>query len=181
VRRVQRSLRIAQAEVGLRHSFASCSVMTGRGADVLSNRNSASAASRRAVVLTMRRLYERTPSYLDFLCKPPHLVSVRYPFVEAKMAVLAGGDDDCCRSAFEDRTSSYRIDRVQTKHGRGRSASNRANGYLKSMIDKIADAKVRRMRRERELPGIHFAPESGNWVAHSQRARIGGAWRLFGG
>lgn len=97
------------------------------------------------------------------------------------MAVLAGGDDDCSRSAFEDRTSSNRIDRVQTKHGRGRSASNRANGYLKSIIDKIADAKVRRMRRERELRDIHFAPESGSWVDHSPRVRIGSAWRLFGG
>jgi hypothetical protein len=34
----------------------------------------------------------------------------------------------------------------------------RANGYLKDMIEAIANAKLRRMERDLELRGIRFRP-----------------------
>jgi hypothetical protein len=40
-------------------------------------------------------------------------------------------------------------------HARG--ALRRVNGYFKSMIEAIADAKLRRMERELELRGIHLS------------------------
>jgi hypothetical protein len=33
----------------------------------------------------------------------------------------------------------------------------RVNGYFKSMVEAIADAKLRRMERELELRGIHLS------------------------
>ena len=49
-----------------------------------------------------------------------------------------------------------------------RSALQRINGYLKTMIEAIADSKVRRMRRDLALRGIRFDPHGKNWVvSHS--------------
>jgi hypothetical protein len=45
-----------------------------------------------------------------------------------------------------------------------RSALRRVNGYLKTMIEAIADSKVRRMRRDLELRDIRFDPHGNNWV-----------------
>ena len=50
-----------------------------------------------------------------------------------------------------------------------RSALRRVNGCLKTMIEAIADSKVRRMRRDLALRGIHFDSHRNNWV----RARLG--------
>jgi hypothetical protein len=75
--------------------------------------------------------------------------------MEAKMAhFFLSSDHDYSRAAFEGSTNPYPFGSVQAKHGRGRAALNRANDYLKSMIHRIADAKVRRM--ELELGGIYF-------------------------
>jgi hypothetical protein len=49
--------------------------------------------------------------------------------------------------------------RVQT-----RRALRRVNGFLKNMIEAIANSKVRRMQRELELRGIHFDRDANNWV-----------------
>jgi len=72
------------------------------------------------------------------------------------------------------RNNSYRFGSVQTRHGRGRAALNRVNRYLKSMIDKIADAKVGRMCRELELRGIRFDSETENWITRTRRPTLGG-------
>lgn len=72
------------------------------------------------------------------------------------------------------RNNSHRFGSVQTRHGRGRAALNSVNRYLKSMIDKIADAKVRRMCRELELRGIRFDSETESWVSRTRRPTIGG-------
>ena len=72
------------------------------------------------------------------------------------------------------RSNPYRFGCAQTKYGRGRAALNRINSYLKGMIGRIADAKVRRMRRELALRSIHFNSVNENWVTESQRPRSGG-------
>jgi hypothetical protein len=76
--------------------------------------------------------------------------------MEANMAHYATANHDHDRSALKGRNNLYRFGSVQTRHGRGRAALNRTNGYLRTLIEKIADTKVHRMRRELELRGIHF-------------------------
>jgi hypothetical protein len=53
---------------------------------------------------------------------------------------------------------SYKFGRTQGKRFgvHARSALGHVNGYLKSIIEAIADAKLRRMERELELSGIRF-------------------------
>jgi hypothetical protein len=41
----------------------------------------------------------------------------------------------------------------------------RVNGYFKSVIEAIANSKLRRMQRELELRGIYYEPSSHNWRA----------------
>jgi hypothetical protein len=57
-----------------------------------------------------------------------------------------------------DAPSNYRFGRMHGKRLRvhARSALRRVNGYLQTMIEAIASAKLRRMERELELRGIHF-------------------------
>ena len=52
----------------------------------------------------------------------------------------------------------YRFGRLQAKPARGhaRSTLRRVSGYLKTMIEAIANAKLRRMERELELRGIRL-------------------------
>jgi len=68
----------------------------------------------------------------------------------------------------------YRFGSAATRHGRGRAALNRMNSYLTRLIERIADAKMRRMLRELELRGIHYDQENEAWDTGSQRPRIGG-------
>jgi hypothetical protein len=52
----------------------------------------------------------------------------------------------------------YRFGRLHGKRFRvhARTALRRANGYLKNMIEAIANAKLRRMERDLELRGIRY-------------------------
>ena len=78
-----------------------------------------------------------------------------------------GGDDGHRSHLTSQQNSSgdYRFARTHEKRGvRMPSALRRVNGCLKTMIEAIADSKVRRMRRELELRGIRFDPHSNNWV-----------------
>lgn len=61
----------------------------------------------------------------------------------------------------------YKFGRTQGKRFRvhARSALGRVNGYLKGMIEAIANAKLRRMERELELRGIRFERSNESWVA----------------
>ena len=69
------------------------------------------------------------------------------------MAHSLTGDD----KFREEATGDYRFARRDVKRGnRMRSALRRVNGCLKTMIEAIADTKVRRMRRDLALRGIHF-------------------------
>jgi hypothetical protein len=76
--------------------------------------------------------------------------------------------DDGCRSGpvtRRDSPSGYRFGRTSVSRVRARTALSRVNGYLKNVIEAIANAKVRRM--ERELRGIRFDRPDNNWVARN--------------
>jgi hypothetical protein len=100
------------------------------------------------------------------------------------MARLLTGDDkfpdltydDAYRSYLITRTDSpgdYRFGRTHGKRVRvqARSALRRVNGYLKNMIEAIANSKMRRMERELELSGAHFGRRNGNRVARTPDRR----------
>ena len=84
------------------------------------------------------------------------------------MAHLLTGDD----RFREESSGDYRFARTYAKRGnRMRSALRRINGYLKTMIEAIADSKVRRMRRDLALRGIHFDPNGNSWVVRDSVPR----------
>ena len=94
-----------------------------------------------------------------------------------KMAHLLAGDDDKNRDLTYDEayrwylitrtdpTSDYRFGRTQGKRlrVRARTALRRVNGYLQTMIEAIADSKLRRMQRELELRGIRHDQPNSSW------------------
>ena len=55
-------------------------------------------------------------------------------------------------------TSDYRFGRIPDKRVsiRARGAFGRVNGFLKSMIEAIADSKMRRIERELEFRGYRY-------------------------
>ena len=96
------------------------------------------------------------------------------------MADLLAGDDenrdltydDAYRSYLitrRDPSSDYRFGRTHGKRVRARAALRRINGYLKNMIEAIANAKLRRMERELELRGIRFDRRNDNWETRESR------------
>ena len=68
-----------------------------------------------------------------------------------------------------DPPSEYRFGRTRGKRVRvrARSALRRVNGYLKNMIEAIANSKLRRMERELELRGIRLDRASNDWVTRN--------------
>ena len=87
-----------------------------------------------------------------------------------KFRDLGGADGRRSDMTRHDSSSNYRFARPHAKRrSRMRSALHRINGYLKTMIEAIADSKVRRMRRHLELRGIRFDPHGENRVvSHSE-------------
>src|ERR1700694_1112650 len=83
--------------------------------------------------------------------------------------------DDDYRSHLMARSNSsgdYRFGRTQERSGhvQTRNALRRVNGYLKNMIEAIANAKLRRMERELELRGIRMDRPANIWVTRKSRA-----------
>ena len=85
------------------------------------------------------------------------------------MAHLLSGDDKNRDLTYDDAYRSYLITRSDSPseyrfgrtHGkrlrvRARTALRRVNGYLQTMIEAIANSKLRRMERDLELRGIRF-------------------------
>ena len=74
------------------------------------------------------------------------------------MVHILASDDRYRRPSHgnENRSSlaGYRFGRARGSHGHGRAALSRVGGYLKTMIEAIANSKLRRMERELELRGI---------------------------
>jgi len=81
---------------------------------------------------------------------------------------LTSADRDRGLSRGNENHSSlagYRFGRARGMHGHGRAALSRVSNYLKTMIEAIANSKLRRMQRELELRGIYYEPSSHNWRA----------------
>jgi hypothetical protein len=74
-------------------------------------------------------------------------------------------DDRSYLTSPGDFSGGYRFGRTPGKRVRRRAgaALRRVNGYLKNMIEAIANAKLRRMERELELRGIRFDRSNENW------------------
>lgn len=68
------------------------------------------------------------------------------------------GTASCQASTSVQNAGGYRFGRMHGKHARGRTAFGWVKGYLKNLIEAIANAKVRRMQRELELRGIRYVP-----------------------
>ena len=86
---------------------------------------------------------------------------------DEKYRDLIYGDD--YRSYLMARSNSsagYRFGRTQGKRfgGHARRALGGIQGYLKGMVEAIANSKLRRMERELELRGIRFDRLSDSWV-----------------
>jgi hypothetical protein len=58
----------------------------------------------------------------------------------------------------------YRFGSMQGKSGGARIALTRVHGYLKKMIEAIANSKVKRMQRELALRGIRYDRASDSWI-----------------
>jgi hypothetical protein len=98
------------------------------------------------------------------------------------MAHLLAGDDKNCDLTYDDAYRwylvtrreppiDYRFGRTREKriHVHARTALRRVNGYLKNMIEAIANAKLRRVARELELRGIRpDRPNDGRVACKSQ-------------
>ena len=98
------------------------------------------------------------------------------------MAHLLGGDDKNRDLTYDDayrwylitRTDppgGYRFGRVHRKRLRvhARTALRRVNGYLQTMIEAIANSKLRRMERDLELRGIRYDRSNDSWVARKSQ------------
>jgi len=59
---------------------------------------------------------------------------------------------------------AYRFASKSGKQTRAKTGLKRLTGYLKTMIEAIADSKMRRLERELELRGICFDRRNNNWV-----------------
>jgi hypothetical protein len=62
----------------------------------------------------------------------------------------------------------YRFGRTRGSHGQGRAALSRVGGYLRTVIEAIANSKLRRMERELELRGIYRDPAEDSWMRKFQ-------------
>ena len=65
----------------------------------------------------------------------------------------------------------YRFGRAPGRRARvhARIALRHVTGYFRTMIEAIADSKLRRMERELELRGIRFDRASDSWVTGKSR------------
>jgi hypothetical protein len=90
---------------------------------------------------------------------------------DEKFRGLIHDDDDRSDPMACSDSAGSRFGRTRAEHlRRGRTALSRVNGYLKNMIEAIANSKLRRMQRELELRGVHF-DRSGNNRAMRDPAR----------
>jgi hypothetical protein len=64
-------------------------------------------------------------------------------------------------------SSDYRFGRTHDKRVRVRTRGTleRVNGFLKNMIKAIADSKMRRIERDRELRGYRYDRSNNEWVS----------------
>jgi len=65
--------------------------------------------------------------------------------------------------------SVYRFGSAHGKSGGARVALSRVHGYLKNMIEAVANSKFKRMQRELELRGIRYDRASDSWITRDSR------------
>ena len=82
------------------------------------------------------------------------------------MAHLLTGDEKHRDSTYG---HAYRFASKSGKRTRAKTGLKRLTGYLKTMIEAIADSKVRRMERELELRGIRFDRRNNNGVTRQSQ------------
>ncbi|MBN8988476.1 MAG: hypothetical protein J0H42_09525 [Rhizobiales bacterium] len=65
-------------------------------------------------------------------------------------------------------SSDYRFGRTHDRRVgvRARRGLGRVNGFLKSLIEAIADSKMRRIERELELRGYRYDRSSHHWMPY---------------
>jgi hypothetical protein len=69
----------------------------------------------------------------------------------------------------DDRHSSgYRFGRDEVTGPRKRSAWSRVHGYLKNLMEAVADVKIRRMRHELALRGVRVEQLNEAWMKDSR-------------
>jgi hypothetical protein len=85
--------------------------------------------------------------------------------------LICDGDDRCYLVSPSHSSGGYRFGRTNGKPVRLHTgtALRRVNGYLKNMVEAIANAKLRRMERELELRGIRFDRSNENWETRQSR------------
>jgi hypothetical protein len=84
--------------------------------------------------------------------------------------LLYGDDYRAYLMARSQSAGDYRFGRTQAKRARHpRNALRHVTGYFRTMIEAIANAKLRRMERELELRGIRFDRSNNDWVAPRSR------------
>jgi hypothetical protein len=69
----------------------------------------------------------------------------------------------------ESNLRGYGFARGRVTGSHGRSALSRLTGYLRSLVEAVASAKMRRVRRELELRGIRLDQSDEVWIASSLR------------
>ena len=85
--------------------------------------------------------------------------------------LIYDGDDRSHLTGPSHSSGGYRFGRTNGKPVRlhAPAALRRVNGYLKNMVEAIANAKLRRMERELELRGIRFDRPNENWETRQSR------------
>ena len=78
--------------------------------------------------------------------------------------------DDAYRLFLITRTephADYRFGRTKLKrdHARARSSFRGVQGFLKNMIEAVANSKMRRLERELELRGVRYGRPNNDWVS----------------
>ena len=81
--------------------------------------------------------------------------------------LLYGDDYRAYLMARSQSAEGYRFGRTQRKRARirTRNALRHVTGYFRTMIEAIANSKLRRMERELELRGIRLDRSDDDWVA----------------
>jgi hypothetical protein len=117
-----------------------------------------------SISYAVRRIFEPA-AHCELPCRLPW---------SSKMVHTLTSDDQHRGSSrgHEDRSSlgGYRFGRVRGTHRHGRAALNRLSGYLKTMIEAVANSKLRRMERELELRGIHRDRVHEGWMRQAPPA-----------
>ena len=84
---------------------------------------------------------------------------------------LYGDDYRAYLMARSQSADDYRFGRTKGKRTRvrARSALRHVTSYFRTMVEAIANSKLRRMERELELRGIRLHRSNNDWVAPKSR------------